>query len=40
MKPSLNKELQALAKMGAIELRYGHIAIKDIELLIATSERP
>ncbi|HIH2751668.1 TPA: Crp/Fnr family transcriptional regulator [Burkholderia lata] len=37
---TLNKELQALAKMGAIELRYGHIAIKDIELLIATSERP
>jgi CRP/FNR family transcriptional regulator, cyclic AMP receptor protein len=35
---TLSKELQALAQMGAIELRYGHIAIKDMELLIATSE--
>ena len=35
---TLNKELQALARMGAIELRYGRIAIKDIDLLIATSE--
>jgi CRP/FNR family transcriptional regulator, cyclic AMP receptor protein len=35
---TLNKELQALAKMGAIELRYGHIVIKDMELLVAMSE--
>jgi CRP/FNR family transcriptional regulator, cyclic AMP receptor protein len=35
---TLNKELQALARMGAIELRYGHIVIKDMELLVATSE--
>ncbi|NMM04072.1 Crp/Fnr family transcriptional regulator [Paraburkholderia sp. RP-4-7] len=35
---TLNKELQALAKMGAIELRYGHIEIKDMELLVEASD--
>jgi CRP/FNR family transcriptional regulator, cyclic AMP receptor protein len=34
---TLNKELQALAKMGAIELRYGRIEIRDMELLVKTS---
>ena len=37
---TLNKELQALAKMGAIELRYGRIEVKDIELLVATADCP
>ncbi|WP_043288744.1 Crp/Fnr family transcriptional regulator [Paraburkholderia oxyphila] len=34
---TLNKELQGLAKMGAIELRYGKIEVKDMGLLIETS---
>ena len=33
-RPTLNKELQALAKLGAITLRYGRIEIRDMELLI------
>lgn len=35
---TLNKELQALAKMGAIELRYGHIEVRDMELLVEVSD--
>jgi CRP/FNR family transcriptional regulator, cyclic AMP receptor protein len=34
---TLNKELQALAKIGAIELRYGKIEVKDLNLLVETS---
>jgi CRP-like cAMP-binding protein len=32
-RPTLNKELQALSKVGAISLRYGRIEINDLELL-------
>ncbi|KAA1011462.1 Crp/Fnr family transcriptional regulator [Paraburkholderia panacisoli] len=32
-RPTLNKELQALVKLGAIALRYGHIEIRDMPLL-------
>lgn len=35
---TLSKELQALAKMGAIELRYGHIEVKDMEFLVEASD--
>ncbi|KVT53815.1 Crp/Fnr family transcriptional regulator [Burkholderia ubonensis] len=35
---TLNKELRGLAKIGAIELRYGRIEIKDPALLIAVAE--
>lgn len=35
---TLNKELQALAKMGAIKLRYGQIEVKDMELLVENSD--
>jgi CRP/FNR family transcriptional regulator, cyclic AMP receptor protein len=34
-RPTLNKELQALAELGAISLRYGRIEIKDAGLLLA-----
>lgn len=34
---TLNKELQGLAKIGAIELRYGKIEVKDMGLLIEAS---
>jgi hypothetical protein len=33
-RPTLNKELQALAKMGVISLHYGHVEIKNMGLLI------
>lgn len=33
-RPTLNKELQALAKRGAITLRYGRIEIRDMQLLL------
>lgn len=32
-RPTLNKELQALARLGAISLRYGRIEILDMQLL-------
>lgn len=32
-RPTLNKELQALAKQGAITLQYGRIRINDLQLL-------
>jgi CRP-like cAMP-binding protein len=32
-RPTLNKELQVLAKQGAITLRYGRIQINDLQLL-------
>ncbi|MEJ8855611.1 Crp/Fnr family transcriptional regulator [Variovorax robiniae] len=32
-RPTLNRELQALVKLGAIALRYGHIEIRDLSLL-------
>lgn len=35
---TLNKELQALVKLGAIRLRYGHIEIQDMALLLQASE--
>jgi CRP/FNR family transcriptional regulator, cyclic AMP receptor protein len=38
-RPTLNKELQALAKLGAITLRYGRIEIRDMELLIGGNGR-
>jgi CRP/FNR family cyclic AMP-dependent transcriptional regulator len=33
-RPTLNKELHALAKLGAITLRYGRIEINDTQLLL------
>jgi CRP-like cAMP-binding protein len=39
-RPTLNKELQALADIGAIALRYGRIEIKDEALLLRSAERP
>nr|WP_311527069.1 Crp/Fnr family transcriptional regulator [uncultured Ralstonia sp.] len=35
---TLSKELQALVKLGAIRLRYGHIEIQDMALLLGASE--
>ena len=35
---TLSKELQALVKLGAIRLRYGHIEIQDMALLLDASE--
>lgn len=35
---TLSKELQALVKLGAIRLRYGHIEIQDMTLLLDVSE--
>ncbi|MCO5400442.1 Crp/Fnr family transcriptional regulator [Ralstonia soli] len=35
---TLSKELQALVKLGAIRLRYGHIEIQDMALLLEASE--
>jgi len=35
---TLSKELQALVKLGAIRLRYGHIEIQDMALLLDVSE--
>ena len=34
---TLSKELQALVKLGAIRLRYGHIEIQDMPLLLSAS---
>jgi len=34
---TLSKELQALVKLGAIRLRYGHIEIQDMPLLLSVS---
>jgi CRP/FNR family transcriptional regulator, cyclic AMP receptor protein len=34
---TLNKELQALSKMGIIELRYGQIEVKDMKRLVEMS---
>ncbi|GEM_PF-4799572 len=34
---TLSKELQALVKLGAIRLRYGHIEIHDVPLLLSVS---
>jgi len=34
---TLSKELQALVKLGAIRLRYGHIEIQDMALLLGAS---
>src|SRR5262249_4915098 len=39
-RPTLNKELQALADIGAIALRYGRIEIKDEALLLRSVEGP
>ena len=33
-RPTLNKELQALPKLGAISLHYGYVEISDMRLLI------
>jgi CRP/FNR family cyclic AMP-dependent transcriptional regulator len=33
-RPTLNRELQILAKMGPFSLHYGHVEIKDMGLLI------
>lgn len=35
---TLSKELQALVKLGAIRLRYGHIEIQDMALLLDASD--
>jgi CRP-like cAMP-binding protein len=35
---TLSKELQALVKLGAIRLRYGHIEIQDMAQLLGASE--
>ncbi|NMM04067.1 Crp/Fnr family transcriptional regulator [Paraburkholderia sp. RP-4-7] len=35
---TLNKELRALEKVGAIQLRYGHIEVMDMELLVNASK--
>ena len=34
---TLSKELQALVKLGAIRLRYGHIEIDDMALLVSAT---
>jgi CRP-like cAMP-binding protein len=39
-RPTLNKELQALAKLGAITLRYGRIEIRDMQLLTGGGRPP
>lgn len=39
-RPTLNKELQVLAKLGAITLRYGRIEINDLQLLRSGGKGP